>query len=117
MREKRNIKEQVEALQSQAKTIMSVSAVPVDERIQKTADIYRQAEKIAAEGGLEEKIYESLLSHSAKFFSDYGLYKEALSRYSDLITLCESLYGQEHPATASAYHEIGETLRNLGSPA
>ena len=45
MREKRNIKEQVEALQSQAKTIMSDSAVPVDERIQKTADIYRQAEK------------------------------------------------------------------------
>lgn len=113
MREKRYIKEQVEALQSQAKTVMNETDVPVDERIQRIADIYRQAEKIAAEGGLEDKIYESLLADSAKFFYDYGMYKDALSRYSDLITLRESLYGQEHSATASAYHEIGETLRNL----
>ena len=113
MRAKEGINEQVEALQSQAKTVMSDSAVPVDERIHRAADIYRQAEKIAAEGGLENNSYESLLADSAKFFSDYGLYKDALSRYSDLITLRESLYGQEHSATASAYHEIGETLRNL----
>ena len=113
MRGKKDIKEQVEALQSQAKNVMNDTAVPVDERIQKAADIYRQAEKIAAEGGLEDKSYESLLADSAKFFSDYGLYKDALSRYSDLITLRECLYGQKHSATASAYHEIGETLRNL----
>lgn len=110
---KKGVIEQIEALQSQAKTIMSDSAVPVDERIHRAADIYRQAENIAVEGGLEDKNYESLLSHSAKFFSDYGLYKDALSRYSDLIALRESLYGQENSATASAYHEIGETLRNL----
>lgn len=109
----KGIIEQIGALQSQAKTIMSDSAVPVDERIHRAADIYRQAEKIAAGGGMEDRSYESLLADSAKFFSDYGLYKDALSRYSDLITLRESLYGQEHPATASAYHEIGETLRNL----
>ena len=113
MRGKKDIKEQVEALLSQAKNVMNDTAVPVDERILKAADIYRQAEKIAAEGGLEDKSYESLLADSAKFFSDYGLYKDALSRYSDLITLRECLYGQEHSATASAYHEIGETLRNL----
>lgn len=113
MSNKREINELIETLLSQAKTEMNETDVPVDERIQKTADIYRQAEKIAAEGGLEDKTYESLLSHSAKFFSYYGLYKEGLSRYSDLITLCESLYGQEHPVTASAYHDIGETLRNL----
>ena len=109
----KGIIEQIGALQSQAKTIMSDSAVPVDERIHRAADIYRQAEKIAAGGGMEDRSYESLLADSAKFFSDYGLYKDALSRYSDLITLRESLYGQEHSATASAYHEIGETLRNL----
>lgn len=109
----KGIIEQIGALQSQAKTIMSDSAVPVDERIHRAADIYRQAEKIAAGGGMEDRSYESLLADSAKFFSDYGLYKDALSRYSNLITLRESLYGQEHPATASAYHEIGETLRNL----
>ena len=113
MREKEGFNEQVGALQSQAKTVMSDSAVPVDERIHRAADIYRQAEKIAAGGGMEDRSYESLLADSAKFFSDFGLYKDALSRYSDLITLRESLYGQEHSATASAYHEIGETLRNL----
>ena len=113
MREKEGFNEQVGALQSQAKTVMSDSAVPVDERIHRAADIDRQAEKIAAGGGMEDRSYESLLADSAKFFSDFGLYKDALSRYSDLITLRESLYGQEHSATASAYHEIGETLRNL----
>lgn len=113
MREKEGFNEQVKALQSQAKTVMSDSAVPVDERIQRAADIYRQAETQAEKGGLDDKHCESLLTDSAKFFSDYGLYKDALSRYSDLITLRESLYGQEHLATASAYHEIGETLRNL----
>lgn len=113
MGNKREVNELIETLMSQAKAVMNETDVPVDDRIQKTADIYRQAEKIAKEGGLDDKNYESLLSHSAKFFSYYGLYKEGLSRYTDLIALCESLYGQEHPATASAYHEIGETLRNL----
>ena len=65
MRGKKDIKEQVEALQSQAKNVMNDTAVPVDDRIQKAADIYRQAEKIAAEGGLEDKSYESLLADSA----------------------------------------------------
>ena len=56
MREKEGFNEQVKTLQSQAKTVMSDSAVSVDERIHRAADIYRQAERIAAEGGLEEKI-------------------------------------------------------------
>ena len=66
----KSIIEQIGALQSQAKTIMSDSAVPVDERIHRAADIYRQAEKIAAGGGMEDRSYESLLADSAKFFSD-----------------------------------------------
>ena len=40
---KRSILEQIEALQSQAKTVMNDTVVPIDERIQKAADIYRQA--------------------------------------------------------------------------
>lgn len=47
MKGKKDIKEQVEALQSQAKYVMNDTAVPVDERIQEAADIYRQAEKLA----------------------------------------------------------------------
>lgn len=44
---KRSILEQIEALQSQAKTVMNDTVVPIDERIQKAADIYRQAESYA----------------------------------------------------------------------
>ena len=113
MREKRDINEQLEVLQSQAKTVMSDTAVSVDERIQRAADIYRQAEKIANESGVDDKKHESLLSDSARFFYDYGMYREALSRFKQLITLRETLYGQEHPTTASAYHDIGEVFRNL----
>lgn len=113
MRGKKDIKEQVEALQSQAKNVMNDTAVPVDERIQKTADIYRQAEKLADESGMDDKKLESLLSDSARFFYDYGMYKEALSRYTLLIALRETIYGQEHTIIATAYHDIGEVYRNL----
>ena len=113
MKGKKNINEQVEALQTQAKNVMSDSAVPVDKRIQRTADIYRQAENMADESGIDDKKYESLLSDSARFFYDYGMYKEALSRYTLSIALRETIYGQEHAITATAYHDIGEVYRNL----
>ena len=113
MKGKKNINEQVEALQTQAKNVMSDTAVPVDKRIQRTADIYRQAENMADESGIDDKKYESLLSDSARFFYDYGMYKEALSRYTLLIALSETIYGQEHAITATAYHDIGEVYRNL----
>ena len=113
MSNKKDINKQIETLLSQAQTIMNETDVPVDERIQKTAKIYKQAEKLAEEGVLDDKVHESLLADSAKFFSYYGLYKEGLSRYSDLIALRKFIYGEEHLLTASAYHEIGETLRNL----
>jgi hypothetical protein len=58
MRERKDIKEQVEALQSQAKNVMNDTAVPVDKRIQRTADIYRQAENMADERGIDDKKYE-----------------------------------------------------------
>ena len=54
MRGKKDIKEQVEALQSQAKNVMNDTAVLVDERIQKAADIYRQAENLADESGMDD---------------------------------------------------------------
>ena len=70
MKGKKDIKEQVEALQSQAKYVMNDTAVPVDERIQEAADIYRQAENLADESGMDDKKRESLLSDSARFFYD-----------------------------------------------
>ncbi len=113
MVKKKDITKQIKAYQLQAQDIMNDTAVPVDDRIQRTADIYRQAETLAEEGSLEENAYESLLTDSAKFFYDYGMYKEGLSRYTHLITLLETLYGQEHPMTAIVYHNIGEVYRNL----
>ena len=113
MRLKGDINEQVEALKSQAKTVMNETDVPVDERIQRAADIYRQAETQAEEDGLDDQHYESLLADSAKFFNEYGMYKEALPRYSRLVALREKLFGLEDSATASVYHDIGETYRNL----
>ena len=113
MKGKKEIYEQVEALQSQAKNVMNDTAVLIDERIQRAADIYRQAENMADKSDIDEKIHESLLSDSARFFCDYGMYKEALSRYTLLIALRETIYGQEHAITATAYHDIGEVYRNL----
>ncbi len=113
MKGKKDINKQVETLQSQAKTVMSDAAVPVDERIQRAADIYLQAENLAEEGSLDEKTYESLLTDSSRYYAEYGMHKESLPRYLKLIDLRESLYGQEHTVTASAYHDIGEVYRNL----
>ena len=113
MGNKKDISKQIKAFQLQAQDIMNDTAVPVDERIQKTADIYLQAEKLAEESSLEEKAYESLLTDSSRFFAEYGMYKESVPRYLQLIDLRESLYGQEHTVTASAYHDIGEIYRNM----
>lgn len=113
MGNKKDITKQIKAFQLQAKDIMNDTAVPVDERIQKTADIYKQAETLAEESSLEEKAYESLLTDSSRFYAEYGMYKDAIPRYLKLIDLRESLYGQQHPVTASAYHDIGEIYRNL----
>ena len=113
MRNKKDISKQIKAFQLQAKDVMNDTAVPVDDRIQRTADIYRQAENLAEEISLEEYAYESLLTDSAKFFYDYGMYKDALSRYIHLIALRESIYGLDHSVTATAYHDIGVVYMNL----
>ena len=96
MGNKKDICKQIKALQLQAQTVMDEKAVSVDERIQRTADIYRQAEKLAEEGSLEESKYESLMTDSSRFYAEYGMYKESLPRYLKLIDLRESLYGQDH---------------------
>lgn len=113
MDNKREVNELIETMMSQAKTVMNETVVPVEERIQRAADIYRQAETQAKDCHLDDKFLESLLSDSATFFKDYGLMKEALPRYQHLIALCESLYGPDHPMTASAYKDIGEVYMNL----
>ncbi len=113
MGNKKDITIQIKAFQLEAQTVMNDTAVPVDDRIQKTVDIYRQAETLAEEGCLEEKAYESLLTDSSRFYAEYGMYKDAIPRYLKLIDLRESINGQEHTVTASAYHDIGEIYRNL----
>ena len=113
MGNKREVNELIETMMSQAKAVMNETDVPVDERIQKTAEIFKQAEALAEDRHLDDKVLESLLSDSATFFKDYGLMKEALPRYKHLIALCESLYGPDHPTTASAYKDIGEVYMNL----
>ena len=75
MGNKINITKQIKSFQLQAKDIMNDTTVPVDERIQTTADIYRRAEKLAEDCHLDNKISESLLSDSATFFKDFGLMK------------------------------------------
>ena len=47
MGNKINITKQIKSFQLQAKDIMNDTTVPVDERIQTTADIYRRSEKLA----------------------------------------------------------------------
>ena len=113
MANKKDICKQIKAFQLQAQDIMNDTTVPVDDRIQRTADIYRQSETLAEEGSLEESAYESLMTDSSRFYAEYGMYKESIPRYLKLIDLRESLYGQEHTVTASAYHDIGEIYRNL----
>ena len=113
MGKKKDNSKQIKASQLQAQDIMNDTTVPVDDRIRRTADIYRQAEALAEDGSLEENTYESLLTDSAKFFLEYGMYKESLPRYTHLVTLRESIYGLNHSVTATAYHDIGEVYRNL----
>ena len=106
MGNKKDISKHIKAFQLLAQDIMNDTAVSVDERIQRTADIYQQAEKLAEEDVLGPKPYESLLTDSSRFYAEHGMYKESIPRYQRLIELRESLYGQAHTITATAYHDI-----------
>ena len=55
MGNKKDISKQIKAFQLQAQNIMNDTAVPIEERIQRTADIYQEAENLAEEGSLEQK--------------------------------------------------------------
>lgn len=94
---KRSILEQIEALQSQAKTVMNDTVVPIDERIQKAADIYRQAESMAEDCHLDDRYLESLSFDSATFFKDYGLIKEAFA--AECMTCSSSMNQRIKPGT------------------
>lgn len=109
------VHQDIEAFLLQAKTVMADASIPIDERINKTKDIYSKADDWAQKSILPDEKYETLLDDYGEFLSDYAQYNKALPVRQRLASIREKLYGLENPDTATSYNNIGYVYYSLGN--
>ena len=101
-------------LMSQVGTIFEDSSKTIADKIYRTVEVYRKADRWASETDYDKEKYNQLLFEFAGFLYDYGLYDEAETVYLRQITLVETLYGTSHEATATSYNNIGIVYKAQG---
>jgi tetratricopeptide (TPR) repeat protein len=97
----------IDELLQQTSMVMADVTVPIEQRIQKTHDLYRKADERAANTLYDKEKYAKLLLDYAGFLYKYGKYKEAEKIYLRQIAHSEELYGNENADTATSYNNIG----------
>ena len=105
----------IDELLQQTSMVMADVTVPIEQRIQKTHDLYRKADERAANTLYDKEQYDKLLFEYAVFLNKYGKYKEAEGIYLRQIALSEELYGNENTNTAISYNNIGGLYRRQGN--
>ena len=104
----------IDELLQQTSMVMADVTVPIEQRIQKTHDLYRKADERAANTLYDKEKYAKLLLDYADFLYKYGKYKESERIYLRQIDLSEELYGNENTDTATSYNNIGNVYYRHG---
>lgn len=104
----------IDALLLQAKTVMADAATPIEQRKERTIDIYEKADLWAGKSAYDNEKYEELLSNYYDFLRDFGYYKQALEVLKRVYDITISLYGEESQQTAWCYCGFGGIYCNLG---
>ena len=104
----------IDELLQQTSMVMADVTVPIEQRIQKTHDLYRKADERAANTLYDKEKYAKLLLDYADFLYKYGKYKESERIYLRQIDLSEELYGNEYTDTATSYNNIGNVYYRQG---
>ena len=113
-RSQEDVHQAIGELISQVGTIFEDSSKTIADKIYRTVEVYRKADRWASETDYDKKKYNQLLFEFAGFLYDYGLYDEAETVYLRQITLVETLYGTSHEATATSYNNIGIVYKAQG---
>ncbi len=100
-------KQSVDELLVKASYMLADEKYTIEERIEKTHSIYQKALDLATECGYEEEKLYKLLSDYCDFLIEYAKYDEALEIAKRCVELSEKLFGENHPDTATSYHNIG----------
>ena len=104
----------IDALHLQTQTVMADITIPINERIDRIAEIYAKADDWAQRSTYEKKKYVQMLFDYANFFYRYGRYDRAEQIFIRQIALSEELYGIENQDTATSYNELGVIYKEKG---
>ena len=109
------IHKDIHALLIQAKTVMADASLEIEERINKTENIYMKAEAWAKKSVLPKEKYEILLADFCEFLYDSAQYDKVLPLAKLFVSIREDLYGINNLLTASAYNDLGQVLLAKGN--
>ena len=104
----------IEELLLKASTIMADASIPIEERIESSDAIYKQAIQTSKEVDNYDKAkYLKMLFSYALFLEQNAFYSKAIEITKDIIILCKELFGERHLQTASAYNLLGKIYSYL----
>lgn len=93
---------------------MADMSIPIDERIPRAIDLYKQSDEIAQTVGYEPQKYERLLHQYARFLYDYAHYKDSIAIFERQIELLIQLFGERDVRIAYSYNNVGLAYWYIG---
>lgn len=108
-KEIKNIHSDIECLFMQTTTVMADAAIPIQERINKTIELYKKADLRASRTNYDGSRHNLLLFVYGKFLLEYGRYSDSIKVYLRLI----DLYEEETPNMAKIYSNLGLAYKSL----
>ena len=107
-------KQSVDELLVKASYMLADEQCTIDERVEKTHNIYQKALELATECDYEEKKLYKLLFYYRNFLCKYAKYDEALVIAKRCVELSEKLFGGNHLDTVPSYNNIGAIYLSKG---
>lgn len=107
-------KQSVDELLVKASYMLADEQYPIEERIEKTHNIYQKALELATECDYEEEKLYKLLSDYCDSLIRYAKYDDALVVAERCLELSIKLYGKNHSETATLYNNIGAVYDSKG---
>ena len=107
----------IQALEEQiqrASYKMSNNSIPIEERVAKTLEIYKEVYAFAQEISYDQKKFIDFLWDYSAFLKNHACYDKAIEINNIQIKMCEDFYGKEHPETAKSYNNIGNVFFRRG---
>ena len=101
-------KQSVDELLVKASYMLADEKYTIEERVEKTHNIYQKALELATECDYEEEKLYKLLSDYSDFLIIYAKYDEALEIYDKALAIRQQLLGENHHDIGNVYYSLGD---------